>query len=194
MILSNRADITSKKLKKAVDLVREGKLVVGHRLLSEVVDFDPKDGYALVELAGVLKDLGRFKQAWDAYEMALEFAPQNRRAHVLASLALIAEHTHGPETAAKYYESSIECLRQEVAWIHILAANNYFNLGQWDRAEVLYDRAVQVESDEKIEALTCLAILQRARGSYEKARKSAEEALKIDPTYDLAIEIIKSLD
>lgn len=184
---------TKAKLRKAQALIGDGKLVLGAKLLEEILAHDPMEGFAWLEYGQVQKELHRYSDSMAAFEKALAAAPENRKAHVLANIGLLRELFVGPESAADYYAQAVQSMVETTPWILILSGANLMLLERHDDAEKLFLDASKIDCDEQGEAYLNLAYLYRSQGAFEEARKAASKALKLDPSEPLAEKVLLSI-
>lgn len=184
---------TKAKLRKARAYVGEGKLLLGAKLLEEIIAHDPQEGYAWLEYAEVQKELRKYGDSMKSFEQALTFAPEDRKAYVLARIAHLCELSMGPAYAKEYYDLALEAMPESVPWILILSGVNLTMMEEHDEAEKLFIAASSIDSDERGEAYLNLAYLYRSQGAYEKAKAAAQKSHSLDPSVPLAKEILHSI-
>lgn len=192
-VIQDLPQLTAKKLGKARELARNGKTVAALRLYQEVTRFDPRDGYAWLEYADVLTDLLRFREAFDAYQQALDYAPKDKRCFVFARVGILLEQSVGVVEAGEYYRQAVEPADEPAAWIHILYGKNLLVQGEHEKAESRLLRAAELESPERGEAYLNLAILYRATERYSDCEKMAKKLLAIEPANRDAKVLLESI-
>lgn len=185
--------VTAKKLNNARYLTKEGKLVSGLKLYEEIIKFDPRDGYVWLEYADALTDLLRFREATDAYQQALNYAPVDRKCFVYARLGILSEQSTSIVEAGNYYKMAVDGLVEPTPWVEILYGKNLLLQGRYKEAENSLAHAAEIESPERTEAYLNLALLFRASARYDDAKEMVMKILSIDPRDRLAKELDLSL-
>ena len=185
--------LTKKKLEKARQLESQGNTTAAVRLYKEVTQFDPRDGYVWLKYADALTDLLRFKEAFGAYEQALEYAPSDKRCFVYARIAILKEQSTGHADAETYYRLAVGSIDQPEPWIEVLYGKNLLIQGKYEEAEAQLTSAAAKISQERGEAYLNLALLYRATEQYVDSRDMVMKLLSIEPGNSDAKKILRSI-
>lgn len=186
--------LTTSKKNRARALLRDGKLVAAATLFEEITRFDPGAGYVWLEYGDALTELGRYDEAYHAYESALEYAPPDKKSSVYTRMGMLIEEWQGIEPAAKYFEDAVTYNTEPADWILIQCGNNLAKRGRVDRAEEMFIEATTLKSDMCSEAYLNLALLYRSAKRYEESVEMARKSLEIDSGCPRARKVIRSLE
>ena len=175
------SQLTTRKLQRARYLASQGKTVAASLLYFEISRFDPSDGYVWLEYADLLTDLLRFQEAYEAYQKALDFAPDAKKCFVFARIGILLEQSTGIVEAGESYKLALESVDNPAPWIEILYGKNLLVQGRFEEAESRLQHAASTKSPERGEAYLNLAILYRATERYSDSRKMAMALLALEP-------------
>jgi tetratricopeptide (TPR) repeat protein len=131
----------------------------------------PKDGDLELQLGNQLEAEGRLEEARDAYLAACRFNPTHPGPR--SALAVLYGRLGDPEAAERMRQEFERC---RAAGKRFTAAQQYFN-----------------EHTREPAACMGLAELYRKFGMHEEAIHWAERALRLDPTHEPAIELLRKL-
>ena len=152
----------------------------------------PSDGLAWLNRGDSLRSIGRFREAEAALLTARELAPKRHLFVVDARLGMLFSESGSPAEAEKWFRlstSSSEC----PGWVWLLRAVNLLRMESGKLArECLNAARLRGEVDQE-EVLLNEALVDRYLGNYEEAARGAEEALKLDPNYQPAKDLLASL-
>lgn len=123
-----------------------------------------------------------------AYRATLAFSPSPRACFNLGVL-LLAEQRN--DEAAKTYETCSEISPND-AEMHVQLGVAYQRLGERNKAEISFARAVDLEPGSAL-AWSNYASLEAAAGDFAQARAKWERALQIDPNFAPALEGLRKL-
>ncbi|MGH9875813.1 MAG: tetratricopeptide repeat protein [Pyrinomonadaceae bacterium] len=149
-------------------------------LLTQVVDTDPRDYEAWIELGNAYFNLGKLKDAEKVYLRAIDEKP---------SLILSFLSLGKVRLANKNYEGSVDAFNEAVKLQPTNAEANYFlgeaylQLKKGSKAVVYLYEALKLEPIKMAEAHLRLAALYNAAGLREKAAAEYEAFLKKKPNY-----------
>jgi tetratricopeptide (TPR) repeat protein len=141
---------------------------VGLRLARLAVRLDPDNGSALGALGDALLNLGRYGEAFKAYDRMTLLAPG------IASYTRVAnarELLGRPAGAAEADELALETdstVPEHVAWTMVQLGNVHFNTGQLDQAAKAYRQAL-ARLPRYVHAEAGLARVEASEGRYRSA-------------------------
>jgi tetratricopeptide (TPR) repeat protein len=142
------------------------------------------DRYALPwnSLGSVYNSQGRETEAVAAFEQAIQRNPDY--AWPFHNLALICERQERYDEALKFFEEAIVRHRQEqdqaASWHRL--GNIYLTLGQYERAIVVYRRAIELNPGSAL-PWNSLGDVYSDLGQPEAAMTAYRQAIEIDPNY-----------
>jgi tetratricopeptide (TPR) repeat protein len=137
----------------------------GLKLARRAVRLDPDNGSALGALGDALLNLGRYREAFDAYDRMTLLAPG------IASYTRVAnarELLGRPQAAAQADRAALEiddAVPEHVAWTMVQLGNVSFNMGRLEAASKAYSRAL-ARYPGYVHAEAGLARVEGARGRY----------------------------
>jgi tetratricopeptide (TPR) repeat protein len=140
----------------------------GLRLAREAIGLDPYNGSAFGALGDALLNLGRYRQAFKAYDKMALMAPG------IASFTRVAaarELVGRPNAAAAADELALEAdqtVPENVAWTMTQVGNTRFNTGRLDAAAEAYRRALR-RFPGYVHADAGLARVEASEGHYREA-------------------------
>jgi tetratricopeptide (TPR) repeat protein len=189
-----------------------------------IASLDPRDaGLALVNLGKVLGWAGKFEEAYDAFQRALETLGPHPAAYYGLATALYSQGK--PGEAVPYYQATLD-LDPDRRGVHAELARIFSELGNVDeaiaqcRAELELDpenyhmhmamaELLQKQGDQDAaiqhlqmtlqlnprqhEAHTALGLILKLRGDYKQAIQHFSEALRLDPDDSIAAENLQQL-
>lgn len=150
------------------------------KLLGQIVDSDPKDYEAWIEMGNAYFNLGKLKDAEKAYLRAIDEQP----AFVLPYLNL-----GKTRLAANNYEGAIDALNNAIKFQPASAEANYFlgesylQIKKGSKAVGYLNEALRLEPIKMAEAHLRLAALYNGAGLKDKAAAEYESFLKVRPDY-----------
>ena len=144
----------------------------------------PNDGYMWFVYGDVLRVLGRYSEAIDALNEAIELAPAKHHYLVCARMAYAHNGAGRREEAERWFAKSVENRNGVMpGWIWLLRGGNLAQLGRFEDAIACYRNALAVKSDESIdECEVCLNIglAHRAQRRYDAAAESFHRAIALE--------------
>jgi tetratricopeptide (TPR) repeat protein len=161
-------------------------------LFEALVRANPDDGMAWFNLGDALRSIGRLKEAEEALLTARELAPKSHRFTVDARLGMVVSKSGSPADAEKWFRlatSDGEC----PGWVWVLRAANLIRKESTKLARECLKAAKHRDEVDLEEVLLNEALIERCEGNYEAAARCAEDALKIDPNYEPAQELLVSI-
>jgi tetratricopeptide (TPR) repeat protein len=161
-------------------------------LFEALVRVNPDDGMAWFSLGDALRSIGRLKEAEEALLTARELAPKSHRFTVDARLGMVVAKSGSPADAEKWFRlatSDSEC----PGWVWVLRAANLIRKESTKLARECLKAAKLRDEVDLEEVLLNEALIERCEGNYEAAARCAEDALKIDPNYEPAQELLVSI-
>ncbi len=140
----------------------------GLRLARSAIELDPEYGSAYGALGDALLNLGRYREAFKAYDRMAMLSPG------IASYARVAnarELLGRPAAAVEAIELALEIdstVPEHVAWAMVQQGNVRFNAGELDGAAKAYRKALR-RLPGYVHAEAGLARVEAARGRYREA-------------------------
>jgi tetratricopeptide (TPR) repeat protein len=181
----------------ALQAEREDRYVAAILLLEPYLRANPVDGFAWLTLAAVYKSVGRFRDAGEALQNALNYAPDAERWTVQARIAMLHTKCGRLEEAEEWFcrATSNEEARKS-GWPLILRGANLNTLERHDEAELILREAVHncSEDDELDEAHHNLGIALLGQRKYQEAKESFTNSLELDPTFKAGLLALKFLE
>jgi tetratricopeptide (TPR) repeat protein len=158
-------------------------------LLQVATGLAPGDGFLALSLADTYRESGAWQAALAEYERALALTPDLADAQVGIGLVRY-EQGHFLE-AIVALEQAIS-MDSDDSLAHRLLGDSYGALDRWDEAARAYERALAVRPDfgEKAWFLVRLGRAYSHAGRAEAARKTFEQALRLDPGNEIAQEYL----
>ena len=164
-------------------ILAEGRAAVADQLLRPVLDRDPKDGPANLQLARVLVSEGKADEAKSYYRLAIignwqgTDAERNRTAARSELIDLLAQSGDKEDLLSELLplqdQAQSDSARRKVAHLFVVA-------GSPERASDMY-RAILRQNPRDAEAFVGLADATLATGNFNSARDHLEAAQKIAP-------------
>ena len=96
-----------------------------------------------------------------------------------------------PQTLIAEFEQAVKSAPDRAFSLWALA-NFYEDRQDWDQAEALYRRALDLEPDDVVANMNFARMLKR-KGALGDARQYAERALYLDPDYGAAKSLLSEL-
>ncbi len=128
------------KQAEARQLAQAGKLNEAQTMLAELLEFDPSNVSAAIDLGMILEQQGVPDAALDLAEKVLQIQPENSDGHLLRSRALVA--------LDRFDEAELTCLRAlEISPSNIAAR---YTIGLVRTAQGRPDRAIDAYLDRKL--------------------------------------------
>ncbi len=153
------------KSDEAVEVLKQGLII------------DPNDRDINNTLGGIYSELGKHKEAIEARQRYVELAPTEANAY--DSLGLAYQWSGDYISAIANYKRSLEINPKfEIALVHL--ANTRFQIGQYDEAENLLKRYIEIapSESEKARGWDNLAQIYLKTRDLNSAEKAANEVLK----------------
>jgi tetratricopeptide (TPR) repeat protein len=157
-----------------------------------LVRIDPRDGMAWFNLGDALRTIGRLQEAEEALVTARELAPKAHRFTVDARLGMLLTKKGSPAEAEKWFRlatSNSEC----PGWVWVLRAANLRRKESHRLARECLKTARRRGNFDLEEVLLNEALIDCCEGNYGDAADRAAEALKLDPNYLPAKELLASV-
>jgi tetratricopeptide (TPR) repeat protein len=152
----------------------------GLRLARLAIRLEPDNGAAVGALGDALLNLGRYRQAFEAYDRMALLAPG------IASYTRVAsgrELIGRPADAAEADELALEAdtaVPEHVAWTMVQLGNVRFNMGRLDQAAKAY-RAALARLPRYVHAEAGLARVEAAEGRYRIAIVRLRRVVEVLP-------------
>lgn len=162
---------------KALNLASGGDAQTGMALLQEVIDHQPEDAAALVDMGTLLAQQGDMDAARARFEAAAEAAPNYALAQANLGAALVL---------AKDYARAIPRLERAIALdgsvldLHLNLAQAYMRTGNFQQAVEALFRALAVDPQSVAVHVNLAAALFR-RERHETAEHHARRAIELAP-------------
>ncbi len=167
------ADEPAALYREAVDRQRAGDLAGAAQLYRECLREDPSNIQARSNLGAALSGLGRYDEAIQAYEEALQSAPVEVRPYLERNAGL-AYYKSGRLTEAARVFSELHASQPENRDITLLAADCEMQLGEPAKAvELLRPLAISAAQDKAVAYVLGMALL--------KSGNAAEGQRVLDP-------------
>jgi tetratricopeptide (TPR) repeat protein len=154
-------------------------------LARRALDENPEDASALAALGDALLSLGRYEEAFDAFDRSAVLAPS---AGSFARVAYARELTGRPREARDALEQVFEltvAVPEHRAWTHLQLGNLLLNTGSMDEAAAEY-RAALAELPGYVQAEAGLARVEAARGRLDDAAARLRDVVDRLPTAENA--------
>jgi tetratricopeptide (TPR) repeat protein len=170
-----------------------GQLDESRSLVERAIDLDPRNPAALAIRGRVRRQLGQCREALADYHRALRYAPGDRE--VLLETAEVYRELGQPQRAL----TSLQCLAdtyppgeepQKVLYLMGLAYEASGRYG--DAAEVL--AAARNRGPPSPELLCRLAEAEMQTGQTSTARRTAQQALSLEPSHSAARALLDRID
>lgn len=161
-------------------------------LFAVLVKVDPRDGMCWFNLGESLREIGRLREAEQAFHTARELAPKSRRHAMNARLAMVAAVNGSPTEAERWFRlatSDQDC----PGWVWLLRASNLMRKESMRLARECLETARLRGDVDLEEVLLNEALIDRSEGDYDAAARRVGEALEIDPNYEPARELLAAL-
>jgi arylsulfatase A-like enzyme/tetratricopeptide (TPR) repeat protein len=137
------------------------------------IQFRPNDVYDWVDLARLQRRKGDLQAVQASLDQAERLDPDNGEIYLLrAVLALDQRHYQEALTLCEQARARDPSRQTAAAWA--TQARAYEATGQWDQAELAYDRALQTDPRQP-EALIGLTRLAARNGQYQRAIELAQQ-------------------
>jgi tetratricopeptide (TPR) repeat protein len=159
-------------------------------LLSVYVKFESQRGLAWFYFGDALRSVGRLREAEEALLKAMDLAPTGST--VYGHMGMLISKRGSPSDEEKWYRlatSEPGC----PGWIWALRGENLLRAENYRLAKSCLETALTSEDVPKEEVFLNLALMERAQRRYDEARKHINDALALDPNYDEANRVLKSL-
>jgi tetratricopeptide (TPR) repeat protein len=154
--------------------------------LQRVIELEPLNAEALVELSQIQLMFGRDEQARNYAQRAVDAAPQNPAA--LTALARALNWTGDNEAAINAAFDALEVAPDDATALAVLG-EIYTDEGNREQAEHYLDEALKKEP-KNVTALRNRSYYLEVRGDYEAAIATLQEAITVAPKrFDLYIEL-----
>ena len=164
-------------------------------LLSVYVKFEPqreRGADAWFYLGDALLTIGRLQEAEEALLKAADLAANSGTSPAYAQLGLLMTDRGSPSEVEKWFRAATSAALCP-GWVWSLRAENLYRGGSYELAKSCLETALTTEDVDKEEVFLNLGLLERAQRRYEEARKHANDALAIEPSYDKAKKLLQSL-
>jgi len=152
-------------------------------LLKPYVEVRPKHGMAWLLLGDGLRVLGRFAEASEALNRALELAPDAQKSFIYGRLGLLHEKHKSPKEAEKWYKIAVEKDGNREGWILVIRGSNLAVLGKYEAALDCYRLALDAENIDREEVYLNMGLVSMAIGNYQDALSYMRKALEVNPEY-----------
>lgn len=163
--------------------LNDNRGAVAAELLTAYVQSRPEHGYAVFLLGESLREIGRAVEAERVLSRALDLAPPNGRARIMASIARVKGRHGSLDDAEKWFRSATDDeIGAQKGWIWIMRGANLAYAGRFEEAAACHERAAQMPGDPD-EAFLNLGYVRRAQGRYADAIDAFRKALEITPDY-----------
>ena len=165
----------------------------GFRLSRQAIRLDPEDGSAYGALGDALMNLGRYEEAFRAYDRMAKLAPG------IPSYARVAharELLGRPEAAVQAYEIALETgssVPEYVAWAMVQLGNIHFSKGEYRQAAKAYRGALD-RLPGYVHAEAALARIDASEGQYRRAIARLRHAVEVLPLPAYVIQLGDTLD
>jgi len=150
-----------------------------HNYLSDAVNIDAKNIFALLSLGFVLSELNQLNDALDCFNTAINFKPDYSEAHFNRGLVLTKLNRN--IEALEGYENAI-IFKPDFAEAYLNQGNLLKELHFFDRALQSYNKAVDI-NPEYAEAFYNRGLLLKVLKRFTDALESFDKAIKINPDF-----------
>ena len=161
-------------------------------LLSVYVKLEPHRGIAWFHLGDALRIVGRLQEAEEALLKAADLAPSSSTFKVYAQIGLLMMDRGSPSEPEKWFRAATSAVGCP-GWVWSLRGANLNRAESYRLAKSCLETALITEDVDKDEVLLNLGLIERAQRRYEEARKYANDALAIEPNYESAKALLRSL-
>jgi tetratricopeptide (TPR) repeat protein len=158
----------------------------GLALARRAVAQDPENAGAYGALGDALHNLGRYAEAFRAYDRMVVLAPGISSLTRVASARELLGRPEAAARAARFALSIDHAVPEHVSWTRVLLGNIDFNRGRVDRAAAQYRRALR-QSPGYVHAEAGLARVEAARGRYGSAEARLRRVVSALPIPAYAI-------
>jgi len=156
--------------------------------LEKVIKVSPSYAKAYKFLAGAYYEQGKNQQAFEIAERGIQLSPKTAQMYNVRGLARAA--LEGPQAAIADYNQAIALEQNAVFYCNRGVA--YVQSQQYEKALHDLNKAVELDAQGK-QAYYWRAIVYREMGKKNDALADAKQALKIDPKYQPARDLLAEL-
>jgi tetratricopeptide (TPR) repeat protein len=156
------------------------RFVTGLRLAQEAISLDPDNGSALGALGDALLNLGRYREAFAAYDRMALLAPGIASYTRVANARELLGRPGAAAAADRLALQTDSTVPEHVAWTMVQLGNVYFNMGRLDRAATSYRRAL-ARLPGYVHAEAGLARVEASEGRYGPAIARLRRVVQVLP-------------
>lgn len=149
----------------------------------------PSHAEPYLALAQLFRQSGRTDEAIQAYEKAIESAPDRPGPYVASAELLLARNE--PDRAIRILEPALERMPEDLSLLNSLAVA-YAGKNRFDESLGLLGRAVQVNAQDPLSWLN-LGVCLEAKRNKKGAEAAYREAVRLQPDFDRAEEFLRRL-
>ena len=146
---------------------------------NQVLEIDPNNLNARINLGAVFKGLGDNKKAKNCYEKVIEITPNYVNAHI--NLGNIFKDLKEYQKAKNCYEKAIEINPNETK-AHNNLGNIFKELKKYEEAIDCFEKAIEIDPNF-VNAYLNLGIVFQKLEEYQKAISCYEKAIEIDSNF-----------
>jgi tetratricopeptide (TPR) repeat protein len=192
--LSIKPDYAGAHINLGIVLKSQGKIDEAMSHYREALQIKPDSAEAYYNLGNALKSQGKLEEAISSYEKSLHLNPKD--AEICNNMGSVLQIQGKLDEAISYYRRSVT-IDPNYAAGHNNLGNALASAGRLDEAIAHIERAVALTKRQNAAILSTLTAVYAARGRFDDAAATAQEALEIasaDKNNDLADQIRKKLE
>ena len=152
----------------------------GLALARRAIRLDPENGAALGALGDALLNLGRYREAFKAYDRMALLAPGIASYTRVANARELLGRPAGAAQADALALQTDSAVPEHVAWTLVQFGNVHFNMGEIDQAETAYRKAL-VRLPGYVHAEAGLARVEASEGRYPIAIERLRHVVAVLP-------------
>lgn len=156
--------------------------------LEKVIKVSPSYAKAYKFLAGAYYEMGKNQQAFDMAERGIQLSPKTAQMYNVRGLA--RENLEGAQAAIDDFNRAI-ALEQNTAF-YCNRGGAYIQCKQYDQALQDLNKSIELNGQSK-QSYYWRAIAYKEKGEKEDAIADSKQALKIDPKYQAARNLLAEL-
>jgi len=156
-----------------------------------ILEKDPQNAEALVQLGTLYYGLERFEMAEEKFKQALKIKPEN--VDVLVRLGNLYYDTNRPQEALRYYQQALK-LNPKLSDVRVDMATMYRRLGKADEALKELRRVIADDPQHAVAYMNLGIILRFDKGDYKGAIKAWEDFLRVAPKHPQADRVRELLE
>ena len=178
-----------KKIQRAIDAFKSGKILVAKNLTKKLIKSNPKVVFLYNLMGLIFAKQNEFNQAIEYYEKGIKIDP--KFAMIYNNLGTVFKLKANYQKAEGYYKKSID-LDKKIAEPQNNLGNLYLSLGKYKAAIACYKKAININPKFFVSYYN-IGTVYISIGEIENAKKYLNEAINLNPYFYMAHRILSTI-